>query len=53
MTWSVTDGGRLCTCGHMKCQHEAGKGYCAECEEVPNYKFQPCKQFVDRVPEAA
>lgn len=48
MTCSVKDGGRLCTCGHMKCQHEDGDGYCIECVESDH---DDCAEFVDRAPE--
>lgn len=51
LTWSVANGGALCTCGHLKCSHEEGKGYCLECdiadERLPSY----CKQFKDRAEE--
>lgn len=53
MTWSVKDGGRLCRCGHMKCQHEDGEGFCIECDisdEPPPYY---CKEYTDRAEVAA
>lgn len=47
MTWSVKDGGRLCKCGHMKCEHENGSGECWECTNEEN-----CRKYADRAPES-
>lgn len=46
MTWSVSNGGRLCVCGHMKCQHTAGENRCACCLNA-----NACQKFRDRAPE--
>ena len=46
LTWSVKDGGKLCTCGCLKCSHEDGVGMCIECDmaEPP----RKCSEFKDR-----
>jgi hypothetical protein len=32
LTWTVPNGGRLCTCDHIRAVHVEGKGACAECD---------------------
>lgn len=51
MTWSVKDGGRLCDCGHLKCSHEEGKGFCFECEISDRLRPDICAAYSDRAPE--
>lgn len=54
MTRSVKDGGRLCQCGHMKCQHEEGEGFCIECDLSDDVPLEhQCQQYTDRVSEVA
>lgn len=49
LTWSVKDGGKLCTCGHLKCSHEDGAGFCMECEMDDKIQIaNQCLKFVDR-----
>ena len=46
LTWSVKDGGKLCTCGCLKCSHEDGVGMCIECDMAePPRKYS---EFKDR-----
>jgi hypothetical protein len=57
-TWSVKDGGRLCECGHMKCEHADGGKYCSKClywSALTGRKggFKGCGQFRDRAEKAA
>lgn len=52
MTWSVKDGGRLCECGHMKCEHEEGNKDCRKCSN-PFLAVQYCETFRDRATETA
>jgi hypothetical protein len=55
LTWSVSNGGRLCRCGHMKCLHEDGESFCIECEMSDDDLMpkQRCKEFRDRTESAA
>lgn len=53
MTWSVNDGGRLCRCGHMKCLHEEGEGFCIECDMADVRPEHPCQIYADRAEVAA
>lgn len=51
LTYSVTDGGKLCTCGHLKCCHHMGNGQCSECLLIFRQTKKPsdyCPQFLDR-----
>lgn len=44
LTWSVANGGALCTCGHLKCEHRLGIGICTGEDCHP----KPCGEFKDR-----
>ena len=52
-TYSVSNGGSLCQCGHLRCQHENGTGNCGQCcgydlTENPWKRFENCTEFKDR-----
>lgn len=54
-TFSVKDGGLLCSCGHMKCQHESGTGACDKCKTFAERgeMSRPCTLFIRRAERAA